>query len=284
MKTPHQVAIIIPIYKKFEDNTVFDLTSLKQALKVFSNRPIYFIGPKSLNINGYKAFAIEWNILFNFISFGDQFFSDVNSYSKLCMSKVFYNQFIKYQYILLYQTDAFVFADELDKWCNKGYDYIGAPWFDGLDNANEDSVIIGVGNGGFSLRRVSSFLKVLNILRLLKSPNFNVSGLKTLLKNPGLFIKLLKHELLVKKNNYVSMLPARFPYYEDIFWGKYVHQFFPWFKVSSVQDAISFAFEVNPELLYKLNGNCLPMGVHAWEKYDIDFWRPFIEKEGYKIE
>lgn len=44
------------------------------------------------------------------------------------LSAEFYERFLAWDYILLCQTDAFVFRDELADWCARGYDYIGAPW------------------------------------------------------------------------------------------------------------------------------------------------------------
>jgi len=43
------------------------------------------------------------------------------------MSPAFYDAFKAFDYILIYQLDAFVFRDELEYFCSLGYDYIGAP-------------------------------------------------------------------------------------------------------------------------------------------------------------
>ncbi len=42
------------------------------------------------------------------------------------MDNTFYKQFLNYEYILIYQLDAFVFKDELN-YCSQGIDYVGAP-------------------------------------------------------------------------------------------------------------------------------------------------------------
>jgi hypothetical protein len=55
------------------------------------------------------------------------------------------------------------------------------------------------------------------------------------------------------------------------------------FKVASVDEAIGFSFECDPRYMYQINNNRLPFGCHAWPKYDLEFWRPFIEARGYKI-
>jgi hypothetical protein len=39
-------------------------------------------------------------------------------------SKQFYERFVAYDYMLIYQLDAYVFKDELDDWSAKGYDLL----------------------------------------------------------------------------------------------------------------------------------------------------------------
>ena len=79
----------------------------------------------------------------------------------------FYQRFRRFEYILIYQLDAFVFSDRLEEFCRLGYDYIGAPWPLGDGNKhNEELVVEGnhfltVGNGGFSLRRVQACIDAL---------------------------------------------------------------------------------------------------------------------------
>ena len=55
------------------------------------------------------------------------------------------------------------------------------------------------------------------------------------------------------------------------------------FKVAPISIALSFAFERQVRQSFELNGNRLPFGCHAWERYDYDFWQPYIEREGYKL-
>src|ERR1044071_9510110 len=86
------------------------------------------------------------------------------------MSEPFYRAFEEYDYILIYQLDCLVFSNALEAWCHKGYDYIGAPWFERWHqlrserSAYPDEIVEGfgaVGNGGFSLRNVRAALDVL---------------------------------------------------------------------------------------------------------------------------
>ena len=68
----------------------------------------------------------------------------------------FYARYAGCEYILLYQLDAWVFEDRLDEWCDKGYDYAGAPLF---APGSSDLQCARTGNGGFSLRRVEASAK-----------------------------------------------------------------------------------------------------------------------------
>lgn len=49
-------------------------------------------------------------------------------YNRLMLSEDLYSAFSNYEYILICQSDAYIFRDELKEWCEAGYDYVGAPW------------------------------------------------------------------------------------------------------------------------------------------------------------
>ena len=85
------------------------------------------------------------------------------------LSSVFYQEFEQYQYVLIAQTDSLVFSDDLNIWAEKGYSYIGAPWFEGYTQPTQPLRLTAVGNGGFSLRNVQDFLRVLNRPRIFKN-------------------------------------------------------------------------------------------------------------------
>ena len=91
------------------------------------------------------------------------------------LSSEFYRRFSKFEYILIYQLDAFVFKDQLNYWCKKGYDYIGAPWFEGFHLTKTGVNIIGVGNGGFSLRRVKTHIDLTGRFGFFKIYKKNIS-------------------------------------------------------------------------------------------------------------
>lgn len=253
------VAIVIPVYKEFDRLTKNEFLSLTKALHTFSESDIYIIGPISLNVKSYEDFFNSNNRKLRFKQFNDNFFKSLEGYNRLCISSVFYKVFLKYEFLLIYQTDAFVFRDNLNLWCSKGIDYIGAPWVDGWTEVKQPLSFIGVGNGGFSLRKVASFYRVAcnRPFRLLFRLHHIYHTLRTRLGVPSRWVGVP-------------------PYQEDQYWGQYVPKLFKWFKVAPPEQALQFSFEVGAAELYRINGNRLPMGCHAWEKYEPEFWKQFI--------
>jgi hypothetical protein len=262
-------AVIIPVYKETPTNE--ELVSLTQCFKILHGHPIIFIAPASLDTHFYQALTAKNSFLVE--RFEDFHFNNITAYNRLMLRTHFYKRFKLYDYILLYQLDAYVFKDELIYWCRAGYDYIGAPWFVNWDKAQQNAEFSGVGNGGFSLRNVKSFLRGLSSFHYLMSPALVL----TTMRKEGLTFPSVKRaigDLTIRNNTY-----SRFNNYmdnEDIFWGLFVPQKFPAFRVAPVEIASRFAMEVNARTLFEKNSRTLPFGCHAWVKYDIDFWRQFI--------
>jgi len=100
-----------------------------------------------------------------------------------------------------------------------------------------------VGNGGFSLRKVSSFIKSTEQNRAI--------------------IRL-----------YMEQSKKYHEFNEDVFWATQNSQF----KYPELNEVLLFAIDQYPALCYELNGKRLPFGCHGWSKpYNIDFWKQFIE-------
>lgn len=94
---------------------------------------------------------------------------------------------VVYSHTLIYQPDAFIFKDDLSKWCSKGYEYIGAPNVGkARQNVYSPAMPMRVGNGGFSLRSIPAFMRffdgqkpVFNLWHVLTSPltrNLTIGG------------------------------------------------------------------------------------------------------------
>src|SRR4051812_45639342 len=121
-KGENMAAIIVPFHK--DTITVYEAIALEQCFKLLSAHPIIAVKPKHLILpDTVTAYPFT-----DTISFEDDFFKNVAGYNKLVVSPVFYKAFLGYEFILIYQLDAFVFEDKLSWWCTQGFDYIGAPW------------------------------------------------------------------------------------------------------------------------------------------------------------
>lgn len=145
------VCIVIPIYKIAPSPN--ELQSIRRCFDVFNDRDIAYIAPLGLDIAAYPQARV--------MSFNGMYFSSTATYSELCRSKELYSAFSEYKYILIYQSDCWVFSDTLDWFTALGYDYIGAPWFGVRDISTGRPLTDGqVGNGGLSLRKTATFLRL----------------------------------------------------------------------------------------------------------------------------
>jgi hypothetical protein len=281
-----KASVIVLIISHKEELTENELLSLKQCYKILGSYPIKIITPIGNSVEFYKNHLHEPD--FEFVE--PYKLSDYQKFNNFKISLELYQKFSDYKFILFYEPDAFVFKDELDFWCNAGYDYIGAPWFE--TEKGGSMYLNDVGNGGFSLRNIKRSIQLLRELRYLE-----VLEQYSTLNWKGLLPKLPKLiKMLIKSRNRESNFERNFRGHEDGFWCRYAHDRLNTlccnkdfekfanmflkkdFKIAPVEIALKFSFEANPGLLYKMNGDKLPFGCHAWEKQDPVFWKPFIIK------
>ncbi len=258
-------AIAIPVYKK--ELFPLEVKSFKQCLHVLGNRDVYLITYPELDCSIYESIAESEGIRLNKKFFSKSYFNNIDGYNRLVLDKLFYSEFKNYSYILIYQLDAYVFRDDIDNWCSKGYDYVGAPWFTNYSTAEEGS-LYAVGNGGFSLRRVAYFINLLTTRRW-------IFDFKKMPSNKGLFARI---KFLLRGYNNIDSIISQSFYNEDIFYCIFLRNSrFP-LKVPAPEEAAAFSFEKSPSFLYKLTGNNLPMGCHAFEKNEyLSFWHDIIK-------
>jgi hypothetical protein len=265
-----RAAVIVPLYK--EAMTAAEAFSFRNTLTVLARHDIYVISPYRLS-DHVDTFLASWPGRVQVVFFADAFFADINSYSALLSSSAFYRRFAAFEYLLIVQTDALVLDDSLDAWCGQGYSYVGAPWFKGFADPEQPLSFLGVGNGGFSLRKVSDFQRVLTFSGTLsRFPAAVIAGSRT----PNrliYYMRFAKHRLCTA----FFLFPAVCSLInEDKFWGLLVPQCFPFFSVPSPEEAVAFSFEACPAYLFNLNRGRLPFGCHGWEKHDPEFWRNIL--------
>lgn len=264
-------AIIVPIYKTNLEKSEID--SFVQLLNVLKKYTIILVTYKSLNTQDYLRISQLVNKKIQFKYFDEVYFKTLYGYNSLCLTKNFYTAFSDYIYILIYQLDAFVFRDELEVWCQKGFDYIGAPWFEDNKSREQGANLWAVGNGGFSLRKVSTFIRLFES----KQPVFGFKYLykKTIRENKS-FLWFLKAWILRFENNFNYLLNS-WEDAEDLFYCLKLSDTNFRLKIPDIKTAIEFAFEQSPRYLFNLNGNKLPFGCHAWEKYEYEtFWKKYL--------
>jgi Protein of unknown function (DUF5672) len=261
------VAVVIPLYTT--ELPEFEWQALQHNIRALRHCRIFFACPKRLDLEGLPVYIDRKAV--QTICFDNQYFDSIEGYNKLLRSNLFYDRFSDFEFMLLLQTDAIVFSGDLSPFTAKPYDYWGAPWvgFELINYKFLRPVLpffhkyrrlrflrkwFGprylVGNGGFSLRRVSSFARFTREHR--EFIDRFEAGYDTWIKGGA-----------------KSMM-------EDVFWCLYVPASFPDFRIAPWREAKHFAFEMSPREVYTMNGNKLPFGCHAFAKVDPEFVQQFI--------
>ena len=225
--------VVVPVYKE-KLNTVEEY-SLKQVVNILGDKyEIVLVCPFSLDITIYNKIA---NYNFSILRCNNNFFVSQKSYSDLCEMWQFYDSFNEYEYMLIYQLDAWIFEDRLDYFINLDYDYIGAVHLVGLSEINKEGEN---GNGGFSLRKIKKFIDVCKTVDFKKVPYWQL---------------------------------------EDC---AFTQRFKSYFNLAPLNICREFSFHEKPKMQFEKNNNKLPMGCHAWMKYDKYFWKQYIGREEFK--
>ena len=252
--------VIIPIYRQPNAD---EARAMRHNREMLSKWPHAIIAPEDLELEGMEQICPDTEI----VRVSDEWLGRRNGiagYNKMMFSEEFYRMFEGYDYILICHNDAWIFRDELEEWCAKGYDCVAAPW---VRRAVYDLPIIKqymalralwkhrrgekcrsdlygrVGNGGLSLRRVESFAAACR-----------------------------KYQKQIE----YSISQGRHLYNEDVFWASVPSEF----RYPAWREALGFAFDTNPAYCYKLCQKQLPMGCHSWSKPRMwKFWKNIITKE-----
>lgn len=122
MVDPYLVKVIIPIYTTELSDT--EWISLDRCFDILKRYSICFVIPDGLDMTVIEKRYGKRETY----SFDKSYFKGLKGYNRLMLSSEFYKTFSDTKYILIHQTDAFVFRDELEQWCSHNFDYIGAPW------------------------------------------------------------------------------------------------------------------------------------------------------------
>ncbi len=250
---------VIPAYKKSfdadEEKCVGRYFDVLESAKIF-------VVPESLDVSWYEnryAGAL-------FERFDDRFFKGIRAYNRLLLSTAFYKRFDKWEYMLIAQPDATLWQDRdrISEFIDKAFDYYGAPWiperriwewlfpkkegFPGftIRCLKKKGCGITMGNGGFSLRRNES------CIRLIEQYGWR------------------KIYWFIKRN-------------EDIFFGVCGSDNRNDFKPADVETGRAFALEYG--LRDSVKCGKPPYAVHGWKKEFTDYeeMKAFLKENGIEI-
>lgn len=244
--------VAIPIYKnQFAQDEIISITRTIEILGM--QYKIVFIAPEKIrSVKEFPDIAI--------LHFPDLYFESIASYNRLLISLEFYLRFYEYDYLLICQNDCYLFENNLEYFINLNFDYIGAPW---ITHAQEkfwrgyikvlpqlgckllfsyltNKKSIHVGNGGFSLRKISAFKNVL------QNHSKKISNIR------------------MQEDQIVSVA---FPYLDSNF------------SIASLNIALSFSFDADAAIAFQMNNYQLPMCAHKFRGYDdvdASFWKKYI--------
>ena len=246
--------------------------SLYVCRKLLEQHSLFIISPKSLIFPG------NFSNVERVIRFPDEYFTYPDGYNRMLMSSAFYKKFSLFQYIQIYQLDCLVFRNELTQWCDRGFDFIGSPWMDAYSD-NPGEVSWKVGNGGFSLRKVSTALEVLK-RRVKRGSLYPVPPPSK--AKPGFWKWLIENSInRLKQHLNLWTVEDELQNYrenEDRWWGIDVLDVRPDYKKPSVEEAMHFGFEVEPRRCFEMTGERIPFGCHAWWKHDRQFWESALKE------
>ena len=263
------VAVVVPVHR--DNVTPDEEISLDLMRRHLSRYDSVVVKPQSLD----TPIAAKQEI-----SFPDDFFQSVADYSRLLLTTQFYESLIDYEYVLIYQLDCLVFSDNLQSFCDLGYDYIGAPLF---QRYQLRPIFSRVGNGGLSLRRVKAFLDVLKSKRYIDTKpsllqDFFTAAMPDIDEWAIQKRWLKKIHVLRSVRKGVTEYADNYTMNEDLFWSDRARLFYPDFKIAPMEVALKFAFDKNPRECYERNSHKLPFGAHAWAKWDRAYWEQFLPK------
>jgi len=250
--------VVVPLYTTALGDD--EQMALRRTVRLLGRHPLAIVCPEGLDLVPLAPLLAGVAPQVQF--FDPAFFAGVEGYNRLMLSADFYRRFEAFEYLLICQTDAYVFADRLDDWVARDHDYIGAPWIASPRNAwniglqrltnvfrpvgKRDEHYFRVGNGGFSLRRVAMMRRITEEQQ---------DDIAQRLAHPG-------PDLLHVEDKYFSLVaPQRYPQ----------------MRIPDYREAVDFCIDRRPPLALQINGGRLPFACHGFNKRNVRvFWQPII--------
>ena len=128
--------------------------------------------------------------------------------------------------------------------------------------------MMGIGNGGFSLRKVKSCLRA---MRLSADPRRSFLAARRRARPGDAPWEIFRRVLI-----FWQCRASSYQLNEDQFWSDAAPFYDPDFRVPTPEIGVQFAFETGPRNCFEITGRKLPFGCHAWARYDREFWKPYL--------
>lgn len=259
-----KVVIVIPIYRDFLDE--FEKKSLESIVTHFNEFEIVFVAPDKMSMTSYSSYFSELNN-YKIRFFSSDCFASIDSYNKLLLDEEFYKKFNEYEYLLICQLDVYIFRNNLLSWCNKGYDYVGAPW-------------VGSSRNFINI----TFEKINNLFRKLKGKKKKNTERIFKVGNGGFSLRNVEKSILVTTEQkkeielFLNTKPETEYHIEDVFWSLYVPEKYIDFKIPNWKEALDFCIDRKPKKALFFNNNQLPMACHRFNQpKPARFWKKYIK-------
>lgn len=261
MSETASVKVVVPIYRSALDE--YELRSLRHNVSTLGPARFVLLLPEGLTPLPPQLSEPPFDHIAR-MQVSDEWLGVKNGilgYNRMMMSEAFYALFADTEYMLVCQTDVWLFRDELDAWCARGYDYIGGPYlrrgiYDmppvrqwlalrrrwcGAEHVLRQDGWGRVLNGGLSLRRVAAFRHA-----------------------------CLQYAEQIDRLGRVRSTVSN----EDWFWSLVPDGI----RRPEAVEAARFSVDTHPAKAMKMiGGGELPFGCHGWfKRARIRFWEPHI--------
>ncbi|MDM7953622.1 MAG: DUF5672 family protein [Cyanobium sp. CZS 25K] len=264
--------IVVPTHRS--QPTLEEMISLRQLARVMSKREIVILTPRGIDTTTYKKLLPTAS----HVGLDPRWMSSHASYNRLIISPLLSSLFTGYSHLLLCEPDALILSDALNYWCQQPYDFMGAPWFQPIPFQEGIATFIPGANSGFSLFRLSAMRMVTSSWRRWYPIKHALGDLRSSLR--GNEQQFRKGILGLYPGGLLRGAHLLYSSFCDQYWSLLVPRILPSFRVAPPEVAVRFAWEKWSHLCMEMCRGHLPLGIHAWAKYDFDYLAPHLLAAG----
>ena len=285
-----ECVVVVPTQKEIMSDE--DQRSFLNTLSVLKKWHVCLVLPDNVSADSYYKLKSRMGLDFSVVFIAD-WLGTLTNYNNMLLAPEFYKTFGNYRYLLLCQFDVWVFRDEIQMWIDKGYDYIGAPWFVPRPVASKDwaplekLMLPQGGNGGFCLRKIDKMIELLSNRKRSLNVALFLKGVFFLARNKRFdFLKIFVRACRAVLQDAESY-QQKHNVYEDAFISIFYSFLDKTFSVAPAKEAMYFCVETNAaELLMTKMKWRLPFAVHGYDKYfaslqEFDSYRNNVPRNEY---